>query len=103
MQNINKFNPESKAADIAARCKQLRLLQNMSQKELSAKSGVSLGSLKRFEQIGFISLLHLIRLSLVLNASEEFDGLFRPLPYSGIDEMLKQKKAKSRKRAGRSV
>lgn len=103
MQNINKYNPNSKAADIAARCKQLRLVQNMSQQELSDKSGVSLGSLKRFEQSGMVSLQHLLRLSLVLNASEEFDGLFRPLPYSGIDEMLKQKKAKTRKRAGRSV
>lgn len=41
----NEINTE-----IANRMKQLRKRKKISQKELAARSGVSLGSLKRFEQ-----------------------------------------------------
>ena len=45
------------------------------QEELAIRSGVSLGSLKRFEQIGQISLESLLKLAFVLECLEEFAEL----------------------------
>ena len=44
--------PQEIRRDIAARAQARRLALNMSQKELAARSGVSLGSVKRFETTG---------------------------------------------------
>ena len=54
-----------------SRRKQLRYTQT----ELSMRSGVSLGSLKRFEYTGQISLESLLKLALVLECLEDFGGL----------------------------
>jgi len=45
------------------------------QKELSSRSGVSLGSLKRFESYGQISLESLLKLALVLECLEDFEKI----------------------------
>ena len=50
---------------LAERVRNLRKRKKISQQVLSQKSGVSLGSLKRFEQTGQISLLSLTRLAVV--------------------------------------
>lgn len=52
--------------DIAKRMAQLRKRRKISQKELAVRSGVSLGSLKRFEQSGEISLQSLTKLAIAL-------------------------------------
>jgi len=48
---------------IASRARDLRLELNLSQQTLSEKSGVSYGSLKKFEQTGQISLESLLKLA----------------------------------------
>lgn len=50
----------------------------MTQIELAERSGVSLGSLKRFEQTGKISFESLLRLAHILGRLEEFEVLFSP-------------------------
>jgi len=45
------------------------------QKELSTRADVSLGSVKRFESSGQISLESLLKLALVLKCLEEFGGI----------------------------
>jgi transcriptional regulator with XRE-family HTH domain len=50
--------------------------QHYSQKELARRSGVSLGSLQRFEQTGEISLRSLLNLAMVLDCLEDFVHLF---------------------------
>ncbi len=47
----------------------------LTQEELSIKSGVSLGSLKRFESCGEISLQSLLKLALVLECLGDFEGV----------------------------
>jgi transcriptional regulator with XRE-family HTH domain len=47
------------------------------QHELAQRSGVSYASVKRFEQTGDISLVHLLKLANVLNRLIEFDTLFK--------------------------
>ena len=61
---------------IASKAKERRLFLDITQKELAERSGVSLGSIKRFESTGQISLSALLEISLVLNALDEFSLLF---------------------------
>jgi transcriptional regulator with XRE-family HTH domain len=55
------------------RLKVLRKKAGYSQKELADRSNVSLGSLKRFESTGQISLDSLLRLMHVLGRLDDFD------------------------------
>ncbi len=55
--------------------KQKRKKLGFTQNDLANRSGVSLGSLKRFENSGQISLESLLKLALVLECLEEFDCL----------------------------
>ncbi len=74
--------------DIAKRMAQLRKRKKISQKELAERSGVSLGSLKRFEQTGEISLQSLTKLALALGVEGELDNLFTDVPFESIEEVL---------------
>ena len=57
---------------VRARRKELKI----SQKDLAFKSGVSYGSIRRFETTGEISLKSLIQIAKVLNSLEDFNELF---------------------------
>ena len=58
----------------------------ISQVELAQKSGVSLGSIKRFESKYEISLSSLIAIALDLD--KDFDNLFNQKIYKSIDEVI---------------
>ncbi|MBV5349372.1 helix-turn-helix transcriptional regulator [bacterium] len=88
---------------IAERLKRSRLELNLSQAALSAKSGVSWGSLKRFEHTGEISLRNLVMLAVALDSTEEFGLLFGKQQYQSIDELINKNKAKTAKRGRRNV
>ena len=75
--------------DIANRMIQLRKRRKISQKELAVKSGVSLGSLKRFEQTGEISLQSFTKLAIALEVEGELEALFSEVPFDSIEEVLK--------------
>ncbi|SED61043.1 Helix-turn-helix [Rhodobacter sp. 24-YEA-8] len=59
--------------------RQRRLLLGWSQADLAARSGVSLGSLKRFETSGEISLTSLLAIAEAMAVLEGFLSLF-PMP-----------------------
>jgi transcriptional regulator with XRE-family HTH domain len=61
--------------ELAQKHKILRKEAGYSQSELALRSGVSLGSIKRFEATGQISLDSLLRTCHVLNRLEDFDML----------------------------
>ncbi len=65
--------------EIALRHKALRKQAGFSQSELAQRSGVSLGSLKRFERTGQISFESLLQLADVLNRLNDFEALLQPL------------------------
>ena len=71
-------------ARLADSFKRNALAQNLTQAALSEKSGVSLGTLRRFEQEGEISLKHLVLLAMSLNLAQELEGLFRPEPVKDL-------------------
>ncbi len=91
MTNFNFLkSPDDINLDIALRVKKRRKEQGYSQKELSRCSGVSLGSLRRFEQTGEISLSSLIMIAFVLGCENDFDSLFEKKGYSSIEEVLNE-------------
>ena len=64
--------------NIATRARERRLFYNITQQELADRTGVSLGSIRRFESTGLISLSSLLEIALVLDCMEAFEGLFPP-------------------------
>jgi len=60
----------------AARHKLLRKKLGFTQADLAHRSGVSLGSIKRFERTGQISFDGLLRLAHTLDRLQEFETLF---------------------------
>ena len=100
---LDDFNPAAIARQIAERMRQRRLGLNLTQQRLADKSGVSLGTLKRFESNCEISLKHLLMLAVVLDATDDFILLFSRKQYESIDDLLEETKSKSRERGRRNV
>jgi len=76
---------------IAKRVRVRRREGKISQVELAERSGVSLGSVKRFERSGEISLTSLLRIAAVLGYETDFEKLFERKNYQSIDEILNEK------------
>lgn len=75
--------------DLASRIKKRRLSLNLSQQGLAIQSGVSLGSIKRFEHTGHIALLSLMNIALVLNCLDEFDTLIsQPVTPKSLNDLI---------------
>ena len=74
--------------EMASRMVKLRKRKKISQKVLAAKSGVSLGSLKRFEQQGEISLQSFTKLAIALEVEGELENLFTEVPFDSIEEVI---------------
>ena len=62
---------------LAEKHKLLRKKLRLSQKEMAERSGVSLGSLKRFENTGKISLEALLKLAHLSGRLNDFDTIFQ--------------------------
>jgi transcriptional regulator with XRE-family HTH domain len=85
-----KSTPEFMQA-IAASARAKRLALNLTQSGLAQRSGVSLGTLKKFEHTGKISLQSLLSIAMALDATAEFESLFIVTKTSevlSIDELL---------------
>ena len=76
---------------LSQRIRSRRREGKLSQSELAARSGVSLGSIKRFENLGEISLASLLRIAVVLGYETDFDKLFERKNYQSIDEIIGMK------------
>jgi len=101
--SLEDSNPKAIMKNIAERVKRNRLELNLSQSAMAAKSGVSMGSLKRFELTSEISLKNLVMLAVALDATQEFSVLFTGRRYQSIDELLIKDKKRSIKRGRRNV
>ena len=89
--------PEEIIMGIAERLTRIRKRRKITQQELSAKSNVSYGSIKRFETSGQISLISLTKLCVALECTDEIKRLFTDVEYKNIEEVLcEQKTIKSR-------
>lgn len=77
---------------IANRIRIIRKRKAISQEALSKLSGVSYGSVKRFEASGQISLLSLTKIAIALDCAEDIRNLFTKVPYKNIEEVLNESK-----------
>jgi len=85
MKNYSiKKTPSQVQLELAERFKKLRKDKKLSQSELADKSGVSLGSIKRFEYTGQISLESLLKLAHLFDRLDDFEEVFL------VDEDLKK-------------
>lgn len=85
---LMQSSPADLALRVAERARARRLDANLAQDGLAARAGVSLGSLKRFERTGEISLERLIRIALALGATDGFEHLFAPKELRSLDEII---------------
>ncbi|HSO89510.1 MAG TPA: helix-turn-helix transcriptional regulator [Draconibacterium sp.] len=69
--------PRSVLKNTAVKVRALRRQNKYSQVEFADRSGVSLGSLKRFEATGLISLESFLKLIHLLDRLEEFDTILQ--------------------------
>ena len=92
MQNYIWETPEEMNLKIADRLKNIRKRRRISQKKLSEISGVSYGSIKRFETTGQISLLSLTRIATALDVVNELREIFSQVPYKNIQEVINENK-----------
>lgn len=73
-----EFLPGEMMNLIAERVKAMRKQQKISQQKLALHSGVSFGSIKRFETSGEISLVSLLKIAQALNCLNDFQNIFVP-------------------------
>lgn len=75
---------------LADRVRNIRKRRKISQEKLANISGVSYGSVKRFETTGQISMLSFTKLVMALGIADELRNLFMQVPYQNIEEVLNE-------------
>ncbi|MFY8013617.1 MAG: helix-turn-helix domain-containing protein [Saprospiraceae bacterium] len=92
---LNK-KPADWMLEMAKRHKMLRKQAGFTQSELARRSGVSLGSLKRFETSGQISIQSLFLLIDVLGRLDDFDTILKPIEnMKEIERLFSDKKRRT--------
>ena len=69
--------PAKVMQELVTKTQQLRKQNGVSQLELAKRSGVSFGSIKRFETTGQISLESLLKIAYFFNRLEDFATVFK--------------------------
>lgn len=89
MISIKLSPPADVAAQLGTRARARRLSKKLTQAGLSQRSGVPLGTLRKFEKTGQISLVSFIRLSMVLGDEAALDRLLRDdRRFNSIEDVL---------------
>ena len=83
--------PEEIDSALAKRLAGIRKRRGLSQEQLSEKSNVSFGSIKRFETSGQISLISLTRIAVALDCADELKNLFTEVGYNSIEEVIRER------------
>ena len=77
---------------IADRVRLIRKRRSISQEKLAQISGVSFGSVKRFENTGQISLISLTKIAMALDMAGDLRQIFTEVPYRNIQEVINENK-----------
>lgn len=83
--------PYDVSIELADKAKKKRKYMKLTQMQLAQRSGVSLGSVKRFEQTGEISLASMLKIAMVLDSLKDFDQVFEKPEYTSVEEILNDK------------
>lgn len=78
--------PDQIAREMGDRLRRKRLDRELSQEGLAARSGVSLGTLKRFERTGQASLETVIQIASAMDCEAAFDLIFPKSSVLTVDE-----------------
>lgn len=82
--------PEELDQKLAQRVRKIRKRRSITQEKLASISGVSYGSIKRFETTGQISLLSLTKIAIALDLADELRNIFTQIPYKDIQEVINE-------------
>lgn len=82
--------PEEPNQKLAQRVRKIRKRRSITQEKLASISGVSYGSIKRFETTGQISLLSLTKIAIALDLADELRNIFTQVPYKDIQEVINE-------------
>ena len=86
------------ATELAVRVRNRRLAQNLTLEGLARRSGVALGTLKKFERTGQIALVSFIRLVITLKDEAALENLLLEQKFETLDEVLQNRKKPKRGR-----
>ena len=75
---------------LARRVRNIRKRRSISQEKLAQMSGVSYGSIKRFEASGQISLISLTKIAMALEIADKLRTIFTQVPYKDIQEVINE-------------
>ena len=81
--------PYEMALAAAGRFRKVRMTRKITIKELSARSGVPYSTIRRFESMGEISFLSLIKIVSALGEDQEITGLFTETVPQSIEEVIR--------------
>ncbi|MFT5697859.1 MAG: transcriptional regulator with XRE-family HTH domain [Desulforhopalus sp.] len=76
MLDIGFSTCEEVCKELGARLKAQRLVQMLTQEELAARAGLSIGTVKNIENKGQSSIESVVRLALALGLADHFQELF---------------------------
>ena len=82
--------PEELDQKLAQRVRKIRKRRSITQEKLASISGVSYGSIKRFETTGQISLLSLTKIAIALDLADELRNMFTPVPSKDLQAVLNE-------------
>ena len=82
--------PEELDQKLAQRVRKIRKRRSITQEKLASISGVSYGSIKRFETTGQISLLSLTKIAIALDLADELRNIFTQVPYKDLQEVINE-------------
>ena len=82
--------PEELDQKLAQRVRKIRKRRSITQEKLASISGVSYGSIKRFETTGQISLVSLTKLAMALDIAGDLRNAFTQIPYQDIQEVINE-------------
>lgn len=101
---MNSLITTSKALrKVSESMRAMRLEKGLTQAGLAERAGVSLASLRKFEQKGLISLESFFKLAMALGCLDSLVEAVKPLNenFTSIDDVLKKKDDKKRQRGWR--
>ena len=92
MENFIWETAEELDQKLAQRVRNIRKRRSISQEKLASMSGLSYGSIKRFETSGQISLISLTKIAMALDIADDIRNLFTTVPYRDIQEVINETK-----------
>lgn len=81
--------PYEMALNAAKRFRELRKRKNISIKTVSEKSGVPYSTVRRFESLGEISFVSLVKIVSAIGEDAEITGLFANVKPASIEEVIR--------------